>query len=200
MEVAERHTSTSAKSEQDLVVATGKNSAAGRGERPSPWHTSPRALFTYSTYGERSSCTGRTVKRPRKLQPASGILRASSNNVYVMTVTKCNANAALAFKFMVQREGNQAVCFVQETIKRALHDMSKISSVVERLKIPCQRSAKSLTYSDITQLLKSYFNKFDEESIRNNFVLIYELLDGASSANEKSCFTRQYLIVDSLKL
>uniref|UniRef100_A0A7S0N9W6 MHD domain-containing protein n=1 Tax=Pyramimonas obovata TaxID=1411642 RepID=A0A7S0N9W6_9CHLO len=53
------------------------------------------------------------------------------NNVYVLTVTKCNANAALAFKFMVQ----------------------------------------------VTQLLKSYFNKFDEESIRNNFVLIYELLD-----------------------
>mmetsp|Transcript_23648 Transcript_23648/g.39678 ORF Transcript_23648/g.39678 Transcript_23648/m.39678 type:complete len:441 (+) Transcript_23648:411-1733(+) len=54
-----------------------------------------------------------------------------SNNVYVLTVTKSNANVALAFKFMMQ------------TI----------------------------------ELLKSYFNKLDEESIRNNFVLIYELLD-----------------------
>jgi AP-2 complex subunit mu-1 len=28
---------------------------------------------------------------------------------------------------------------------------------------------------------KSYFGKLDEESVKNNFVLIYELLDGASS-------------------
>lgn len=27
---------------------------------------------------------------------------------------------------------------------------------------------------------KSYFGKFDEEAVKNNFVLIYELLDGAS--------------------
>lgn len=26
---------------------------------------------------------------------------------------------------------------------------------------------------------KSYFGKFDEEAVKNNFVLIYELLDGA---------------------
>lgn len=25
---------------------------------------------------------------------------------------------------------------------------------------------------------KSYFGKFDEEAVKNNFVLIYELLDG----------------------
>ena len=30
-------------------------------------------------------------------------------------------------------------------------------------------------------LFKSYFNTFDEDSLRNNFVLIYELLDGASA-------------------
>ena len=28
-------------------------------------------------------------------------------------------------------------------------------------------------------LFKSYFNAFDEDAVRNNFVLIYELLDGA---------------------
>jgi len=27
---------------------------------------------------------------------------------------------------------------------------------------------------------KSYFTKFDEEAVKNNFVLIYELLDGPS--------------------
>ena len=32
-------------------------------------------------------------------------------------------------------------------------------------------------------LFKSYFNTFDEDSLRNNFVLIYELLDGASCAH-----------------
>jgi AP-2 complex subunit mu-1 len=29
-------------------------------------------------------------------------------------------------------------------------------------------------------ICKSYFGKIDEESIKNNFVLIYELIDGAS--------------------
>jgi len=29
-------------------------------------------------------------------------------------------------------------------------------------------------------IAKSYFGKVDEESVKNNFVLIYELIDGAS--------------------
>jgi hypothetical protein len=48
------------------------------------------------------------------------------------------------------------------------------------------------------ELLKSYFNKLDEESIRNNFVLIYELLDGAhiSSRNHVSrCSLQHHLVV-----
>lgn len=31
-------------------------------------------------------------------------------------------------------------------------------------------------------ICKSYFGKLDEESVKNNFVLIYELVDGASIA------------------
>ena len=31
--------------------------------------------------------------------------------------------------------------------------------------------------SDLILLFKSYFNTFDEDALRNNFVLIYELLD-----------------------
>ena len=31
---------------------------------------------------------------------------------------------------------------------------------------------------------KAYFNKFDEESVKNNFVLVYELLDGMESSGE----------------
>ena len=30
----------------------------------------------------------------------------------------------------------------------------------------------------LIQLGRSYFGKFDEEAVKNNFVLIYELLDG----------------------
>jgi len=56
---------------------------------------------------------------------------AKENNVYVVLVTKTNANAALAFKFLFSMVG----------------------------------------------LFKSYFNRFDEDALRNNFVLIYELLD-----------------------
>jgi hypothetical protein len=32
----------------------------------------------------------------------------------------------------------------------------------------------------LISLCKSYFGKVDEESVKNNFVLIYELIDGAS--------------------
>jgi AP-2 complex subunit mu-1 len=56
-------------------------------------------------------------------------------NIYLVAVTKSNANAALVFEFL------------------------------ERLRT----------------LGKSYFNKFDEESVKNNFVLIYEILDGMVS-------------------
>jgi len=53
-------------------------------------------------------------------------------NIYLVAVTKSNANAALVFEFL------------------------------ERLRA----------------LGKSYFGKFDEEAVKNNFVLVYELLDG----------------------
>lgn len=54
------------------------------------------------------------------------------NNIYVVCVTKCNANAALVFEF-------------------------------------CYR---------FIAIAKSYFGKVDEEAVKNNFVVIYELLDG----------------------
>ena len=31
-------------------------------------------------------------------------------------------------------------------------------------------------------ICKSYFGKVDEEAVKNNFVVIYELIDGASEA------------------
>lgn len=53
-------------------------------------------------------------------------------NIYIVAVTKSNANAALVFEFLYRLVG----------------------------------------------LGKAYFGKFDEEAVKNNFVLVYELLDG----------------------
>ncbi|KAF7513283.1 hypothetical protein GJ744_009704 [Endocarpon pusillum] len=52
-------------------------------------------------------------------------------NIYLVAVTKSNANAALVFEFLYR----------------------------------------------LTALGKGYFGKFDEEAVKNNFVLVYELLD-----------------------
>ena len=54
-------------------------------------------------------------------------------NIYLVAVTKGNANAALVFEFLYR----------------------------------------------LILLGKGYFGKFDEEAVKNNFVLVYELLDGA---------------------
>jgi AP-2 complex subunit mu-1 len=56
-------------------------------------------------------------------------------NIYLVAVTKSNANAALVFEFLYR----------------------------------------------LIMLGKSYFGKFDEEAVKNNFVLIYELLDGKTT-------------------
>lgn len=53
-------------------------------------------------------------------------------NIYIVAVTKSNANAAIVFEFVYRLIG----------------------------------------------LGKQYFGKFDEDAVKNNFVLVYELLDG----------------------
>lgn len=53
-------------------------------------------------------------------------------NIYLVAITKSNANAALVFEFLYR----------------------------------------------LIALGRGYFGKFDEEAIKNNFVLVYELLDG----------------------
>lgn len=66
-------------------------------------------------------------------------------NIYLVAVTKSNANAALVFEFLERLRG----------------------------------------------LGKAYFGKFDEEGVKNNFVLVYELLDGESlSATVKDLESR----------
>ena len=39
----------------------------------------------------------------------------------------------------------------------------------------------------VISICKSYFGKVDEESVKNNFVLIYELIDGEHSDDLLSC-------------
>lgn len=53
-------------------------------------------------------------------------------NIYLVAITKSNANAALVFEFLYR----------------------------------------------LIQLGRGYFGKFDEEAVKSNFVLVYELLDG----------------------
>src|SRR5450432_4352810 len=61
-------------------------------------------------------------------------------NIYLVAITKSNANAALVFEFLYR----------------------------------------------LIALGKGYFGKFDEEAVKNNFVLVYELLDGTYSISLES--------------
>ncbi|KAH8106937.1 clathrin adaptor mu subunit [Cristinia sonorae] len=71
------------------------------------------------------------VRSPIITLGSTSFFHVRVNNLYVVAVTKCNANAALVFEY-------------------------------------CYR---------FIAIAKSYFGKVDEESVKNNFVLIYELID-----------------------
>ncbi|TFK46655.1 clathrin adaptor, mu subunit, partial [Heliocybe sulcata] len=71
------------------------------------------------------------VRSPIITLGSTSFFHVRINNLYIVAVTKCNANAALVFEF-------------------------------------CYR---------FISIAKSYFGKVDEEAIKNNFVLIYELID-----------------------
>lgn len=71
------------------------------------------------------------VRSPIVTLGSTSFFHVRVNNVYVVAVTKNNANAALVFEF-------------------------------------CYR---------VITICKSYFGKVDEECVKNNFVLIYELID-----------------------
>jgi AP-2 complex subunit mu-1 len=73
-------------------------------------------------------------------------------NIYLVAVTKSNANAALIFEFLYR----------------------------------------------LILLGKGYFGKFDEEAVKNNFVLVYELLDGMLSAVLLFLFHRKVVVNPSV--
>lgn len=71
-------------------------------------------------------------------------------NIYIVAITKSNANAALVFEFLYRLVG----------------------------------------------LGRGYFGKFDEEAVKNNFVLVYELLDGVYISHRFSEFTNKVEVND----
>ena len=121
-----------------------------------PQHTTPTTMLSgilvFNQKGEnlifrafRSDCRPRladifriqVIANPQVRSPiltlgSTTFSHVKHENIYLVAVTKSNANAALVFEFLYR----------------------------------------------LIVLGRSYFGKFDEEAVKNNFVLIYELLDG----------------------
>jgi len=97
------------------------------------------------------------VRSPIVTLGSTSFFHVRVNNVYVVAITKCNANAALVFEF-------------------------------------CYR---------FTSIAKSYFGKLDEEAVKNNFVLIYELideiLDFGFPQNSEIDALKMYITTESVK-
>jgi hypothetical protein len=73
------------------------------------------------------------IRSPITTLGSTTFFHVKRENIYIVAVTKVNANAAMVFEFL---------------------------------------------YRLVDDIGRSYFGKMDEEGIKNNFVLIYELLDG----------------------
>ncbi len=59
----------------------------------------------------------------------------------------------------------------------------------------------------LVALGKGYFGKFDEEAVKNNFVLVYELLDGGNTWSEQArrvqadyCREQRFWTSDTLRI
>jgi AP-2 complex subunit mu-1 len=74
-------------------------------------------------------------------------------NIYLVAVTKSNANAALVFEFLYR----------------------------------------------LVALGRGYFGKFDEEAVKNNFVLVYELLDGVYTFCMLMCYCFHISLTNSIE-
>lgn len=77
-----------------------------------------------------------SVRSPILTLGSTTFSHVKHENIYLVAITKSNANAALVFEFLYR----------------------------------------------FVALGKGYFGKFDEEAVKNNFVLVYELLDGVYSS------------------
>ena len=102
---------------------------------------------------------GSASATPVRVLGSCSFLYMRSSDVYILAVTRNNANAMLTFQFM--SNVRPLLC------ARAL--------------LPCatgSRGSPRAVRAQIVTLFKSYFGgEFSEQSIKGNFVLIYELLD-----------------------
>ncbi|KAJ9109101.1 hypothetical protein QFC21_000429 [Naganishia friedmannii] len=97
------------------------------------------------------------VRSPIITLGSTSFFHVRVSNVYVLAVTKCNANAALIFEFLYR----------------------------------------------FVSISRSYFSKLDEEAVKNNFVLIYELLDEILDfgypQNSEIDALKMYITTESIK-
>ena len=126
---------------------------------------------------------------PVRILGSCSFLYMRSSDVYLLAVTKSNANAMLAFQFMTNVRTSWLPCDLQHFTslvkrKRCLPRRATATgdpSCLRECTPALQSWPVNLTAcpgAQMVTLLKSYFGgEFSEQSIKNNFVLIYELLD-----------------------
>ena len=95
-------------------------------------------------------------------------------NVYVVAVTRANANAMLAFT--VRRELNKSQADPKPPSAAQLCRHPRHPTTTSHLTHQLLTLNPQFMHS-LINLFKSYFNKFNEKTLKSNFVIIYELLD-----------------------
>ena len=91
-------------------------------------------------------------------------------NVYVVAVTRANANAMLAFTVRIKQIPHRSFRGTAVSAPSAPAVTSHLTTSLPHLPNP------QFMHS-LINLFKSYFNKFNEKTLKSNFVIIYELLD-----------------------
>ena len=104
--------------------------------------------------------------------------------MYAVAVSQGNAQVALAFQFL-----HEVRCSPRPPRRPPRCARVHALLFLARARAKAVRGARALCAErcvlraapQVVNVLKSYFGAFDEESLRNNFVLIYELLDEVHS-------------------
>jgi AP-2 complex subunit mu-1 len=93
-------------------------------------------------------------------------------NVYVVAVTRANANAMLAFTVRIKQ--------IPSTSQTDPFHRTAVSAPSAPHHLPSKHQPhlpNPQFMHSLINLFKSYFNKFNEKTLKSNFVIIYELLD-----------------------
>lgn len=111
----------------------------------------PEAPFKKGLFGERS---GERIFRPQAY--------IKHNNLFLMCVTKRNSNVALVLMYLYRLMCSSSPrVFFSTTPSGLVFGRDTFSTFVWKVR----------------SVFKDYFGELDEESIRDNFVIIYELMD-----------------------